>query len=380
MFIPIRTDRPQKHTPWVNYSLIALNVLVHVAFTIRLQPWDLVPYYLDPNQPQTYQYFSYQFLHQGWMHLISNMIFLMAFGSAMEDRFGKIGYLAYYLAGGVLAGLTHCVFSDNYVIGASGSVCAVTGGFLALFPRTHVTIVYFFFFIGAFEVASIILILFQIGQDLFFYFFSASPVAYEAHLGGYLYGFTVGMLLLWTKLLPREPYDMFILISQWRRRQQFKALNKQGQSPWASASWKSAPPGADEAAGELSEQDQQLVELRTAIGKSLANHDPETATHDYLQLLELDGSQVLSEKNQLDVANHLMQKGSYEQAATAYELMLNHYPRYSDRDQVQLILGLIYARYLSRKQRAKELLTAALPELTDPGQKQLAQEVLDEIG
>jgi len=380
MFFPIRTDRPLKTIPWVNYALIAVNVLIHVFITLpQANGTALAPWYLMPNNAGLTQFFSYQFLHLNWMHLISNMVFLYVFGNAMEDRLGRVGYLAFYLAAGVLAGWAHCMTSTAPVLGASGAVAGVTGAFLALFPRTDVTIVYFFFFIGAFEVSSMLLILFQIGQDLFFNFVSGRTVAYEAHLAGYLFGFIVGMSLLMSRLIAREPYDMLSLIERWKRRREFKSITGKGYTPWE-GNKPGDPPRADEPTPEVSEQQKKVMELRARIGKHLADHDHDPAAELYTDLLHLDPRQVLSQQNQLDVANQLMARGQYDQAATAYELFLNTYTKYAQREQVQLILGLIYARYLERKQRAKELLAAALPRLSDPEQKKLARGVLDKIG
>jgi len=380
MFLPIRTDRPLKTVPWVNYALIAANVLIHVFITLPQEhSMSLAPWYLMPNNAGLPQFFTYQFLHLDWMHLISNMVFLYVFGNAMEDRLGRVGYLAFYLAGGVLAGWAHCMTSTAPVLGASGAVSAVTGGFLALFPRTDVTIVYFFFIIGAFEVSSMLLILFQIGQDLFFNFFTTRTVAYEAHLAGYLFGFVVGMALLLSRLLGCEPYDMLSLIERWKRRRQFRALTADGYSPWE-ASRPGDPPRGDAPAPEVSEQQKTIMELRARIGKHLADHEHDPAAELYTDLVHLDANQVLGQQNQLDVANQLMARGQYDEAATAYELFLNTYANYAQREQVQLILGLIYTRYLERKQRAKELLSAALPRLGDAEQKQLARAELDKIG
>src|SRR5690606_9644203 len=102
-------------------------------------------------------------------HLFFNMLFLWVFGNEVEERLGKVGYLAFYLAGGVLAGLAHALPADaGPILGASGAVAGVTGAYLALFPMTDITIILFFF--GAFEVRSIALILFKIAQDAVFHF------------------------------------------------------------------------------------------------------------------------------------------------------------------------------------------------------------------
>jgi membrane associated rhomboid family serine protease len=374
MIFPIRSDRRLEHTPWVNYSLVAANVLIFI--------WSQSPeahvawerYNLDPRNPALYQFITYQFLHAGWMHLLGNMVFLYVFGNSVEDRLGKVGYLAFYLAGGVIAGLGYCMLETAPVLGASGSIAGVTGAYLALFPLSDITIIYFFILIGTFEISSIWLIIFQIGENLVMQLSSREPVAYLAHLVGYAYGFAVGMTLLGTRLLAREPYDLMTMFEQFRRRRQFSALTRQGYQPWqakaAAAAATAAPPDAREA---------RLLERRGQIHEALSIHDGAAAARLYADLLDIDPDQVLNQQSQLDLANQFMADGKHALAAKAYELFLRTYSTYEEREQVQLILGLIYARYLRVKPRAAELLTAALPRLRDPGQRDLATRTLAEL-
>ncbi len=380
MFFPVRSDRRLQHTPWMNYALIALNVVIFLAARsdhgdpIRSGPGaDLDKYLLDPTAPTLLQFITYQFLHADLMHLASNMIFLYVFGNSIEDRLGKLGYLAFYLAGGVLAGLGHALTTDARVLGASGAVAAVTGAYLALFPLSNVTIVYWFvFYIGAFEVSSIVLILFQIGQNMVMHLMGmSSGVAYVAHLSGYLYGFLVGMGLLWVRLLPREPYDLLALIEQRRRRARFRRMTRQGYQPWSHQHDHAAEPEA-----ELTEAQQQSLDLRRAIGAAVGAHNLGQAAELYRRLLELDASQVMSQQQQLDIANQLMSDGHYDTAAHAYELFLNRFGSYAQREQVELILGLIYVRYLDKAERGRELLESALPRLRDDQQRELAEKML----
>lgn len=401
IFFPLRTDRRLKTTPWVNYTLIGLNVLIFLltredvtkataAFqalqqgapgTVAdiLNQYPIIGYYLWPGDMHVYQYFSYQFLHQDWMHLIFNMIFLYVFGNGVEDHLGKIGYIFFYLAAGIVAGLGHALMEANPVLGASGSIAGVTGAYLALFPLSNVTIAYWFLILGSFEVSSMLLILFRVGQDFVFQLLGISNVAYLAHLSGYAFGFAVGMGLLLTRLVPREPYDMLALIEQKRRRSQFKRLTRGGFQPWESGKPSShatadiAKPGQT-----FSPEEQELVELRARIATAIGRGKLPEAARSYAELLKLDSGQVLSEQHQLDIANQLMAERRYDAAATAYELFLNTYKTYRERHHVQLILGLIYARYLDQKQRARDLLGTAIDHLTGDD-KQLAQTVLGEI-
>ena len=111
--IPLRTDVPLRSTPWANYLLIAINVVVFFV-----QRWSFdgelhTPGALDPRDPRLIHYFTYQFLHGSAMHLAGNMLFLYIFGNNVADRIGNVGYLAFYLAGGVAAGIGHLAASGR---------------------------------------------------------------------------------------------------------------------------------------------------------------------------------------------------------------------------------------------------------------------------
>jgi len=410
MFFPIRTDREFKTTPWVNYGLIAANIIVYGFTWQSSQQYALfsgggysiaeifqnapgVGLWLWPDAPNTrlYQFITYQFLHSGPepapilgirlpLHLAFNMLFLYVFGNAVEDRLGKVGYLAFYLAGGTLAGLAHIIDpAAGPVLGASGSVAAVTGIYLALFPMSNVTIAYWLIvFIGSFVVSSVVLILFRVVLDLIFQFSGYGNTAYVAHLAGYLYGFVIGMGLLILRLLPREPYDMLALIEQKRRRSQFKKLSQQGFKPWDHAApGNNDVPRAGQAAAP-SPTDLKIMQARSAVSNAAAEHNLPAAAERYVALLRDHPRQVMPQTTQLDLANQLMADGRYDTAARAYELFLETYRDYSQKSQIQLILGLIYARYLRQPGRAAELLNLARPRL-DASEQALADQALAEI-
>lgn len=398
ILFPTGTDRRLKHTPWVNYTLIAVNVVIFIltanqvalvgeyfyAFEAAVHRGAVIPprpdvlnYYLLPGDGSILQYFSYQFLHANWMHLIMNMVFLYVFGNGVEDRLGKVGYIFFYLAGGVLAGLGHGAVESSPVLGASGSVAAVTGAYLALFPLSNVTIVYWLIFPGRFEISSMILILFQVAQDLLFQFSGVGNTAYLAHLAGYAGGFGFGMTLLLTRILPREPYDMLSLIEHRRRRAQFNKLSRQGYRPWEHNK-PGDPPGKGDGP-KVTDDEKRLMQARSEISAAIADHDLPKAARLYVDLIDREPEQVMTLQHQLDVANQLMSEGRYDASARAYTLFLNAYKSYPDRQQVQLILGLIFARYLNQRQRAKELLNEAVPRLHGE-ELALARQVLAEIG
>lgn len=401
IFFPVGTDRHLRATPWVNYCLIGLNVIIYLftagqvktlAATLRqfaqTPPYYIPPvedlvnhfwifnYYLHPTSPQLHQFFTSIFLHADEWHLIGNMVFLYVFGNGVEDRLGKVGYLAFYLAGGVVAGMGHCMVSPAPVLGASGAVAAVTGMFLALFPMAIVTIVYWMIIFGSFEVSSMVLILFRVILDVLFQLLGIGGVAYTAHLAGYGFGFAVGMTLLLTRLLTREPYDMLALIEHRRRRAQFKRMAAQGYQPWELN--KVSDPSSRDQAAPLSPQQQKLRDKRAQVIRALHQHDLPAAAEHYATLLQEFPDQVMNQQQQLDLANQLMSDRQYGAAANAYELLLSKFNSYSGKAHVQLILGMIYARYLDQPQRARELLSEARKQL-DPDDRAVAEKILDEL-
>lgn len=376
MLIPIRTDNPLRRTPYVNWGLILLNVFAAIAQA--KSPWIQENCALDPVHPQVYQFFTYQFMHGGIGHLLSNMLFLYIFGNNVNDKLGNVAYLAFYLAGGVFAGVTYMFLGSPYpMIGASGSVSAVTGAFLVLLPQTRITVLFFFVLIGIFEIPSLWFILAFFLLDVFNQFApmgfgSGQAVAYGAHIGGSIFGFTVSVFLLWMRLLPRDLFDVVALIDRWNRRRQHRDLVSRGFDPFA-------PTPARERVKPDPKFD-QIQELRATISEAIAHDKLADASQLYVRLLAIDPQQVLSRRTQLDVANELFAKEQYPSAAAAYEAYLQQYTRSNEAiDQVQLMLGLIYARYVPNRPRAKELLTSAVNSLTGEREREIARTELQKM-
>ena len=119
--------------------------------------------------------------------------------------------------------------------------------------------------------------------------------------------------------------------------------------------------------------------MRNRINDTLDGHNLGHAAHLYTKLLQIDADQVMGQQQQLDIANQLMSEGRYDTAARAYELFLNRFRSYHHHEQAELILALLYVKYLDRRQRARELLCSALPKLHDDEQKHLAEQLLKEI-
>src|SRR5438067_8616551 len=238
--IPLRTDSPLRATPWMNWALIAANVLVFVVErALDKMGYGYFSYrmHLNPADPHLWNFFSYAFLHADIIHLLSNMLFLYIFGNNINDRLGHVGYLAFYLAGAIIAGAGFVVAdaSGLPVVGASGAVMAVMGAYLALYPRSNITVLSLLVFVGTFEVPSMYLIIVFFVLDLVGNLAGSVSVAHVAHISGLAFGFGIGMGLLAVKLLPRDPFDFLALVQRWNRRRQYKVLVRQGYNPFAYA-------------------------------------------------------------------------------------------------------------------------------------------------
>jgi len=129
------------------------------------------------------------FLHGGWLHLGFNMLFLWIFGNNVEDHLGKMRYILFYLASGVIATLAHVAIQTQStvpVIGASGAVAGVMGAYLVWFPNARVRTLLFFGLILFVEIkAKYLLLAWLVSQ---FIFNTGGGVAWMAHVGGFVFG------------------------------------------------------------------------------------------------------------------------------------------------------------------------------------------------
>lgn len=379
LLLPIGTDARLRRQPTGNYALIAINVAAFFLADVMQVPFvqaALPP--LNGGVPAMAEYVTYQFRHGDPWHLLGNMMFLWIFGNAVCDRMGSLPYVIFYLAGGVFAGVVFAAFNENSMVGASGAIAAVTTAFLAMFPRVHVTmLLWLLFLVTTIKVPSLFLIVFKIilWDNVLAPSLERgvmSNVAYEAHLGGYAFGFVVSMLLLWTRALPRHQFDLLALWDRQRRR---------GAVAPHYAGHVGARPVVAEQTGSrpLSTLTLSPTErLRSTVLDRLASGDMEAAATAYLELIRQDPGHVLPRGSQLEMANYLAQTERHEEALQAYEAFLDAYPGAADSAQVRLLAGLISSRYLRRFDKAVTHLRNALDGLTIESQRALAlQELRD---
>lgn len=202
-------DSALRRTPYITYGLIAVNVIV---FLIELnggdrfiENWAFIPsrFSNDPtgNMPTL---FTAMFMHGGWMHLFGNMLYLYIFGDNVEDRFGHLPFLAFYLVCGIAA-----TFAQYYVnsgssipnVGASGAIAGVLGAYILMFPHARVDVLVIRQIIS---LPALAVIGFWIVLQLFSGFGSIAltdetadvgGVAYMAHVGGFVAGLVLAFLL-----------------------------------------------------------------------------------------------------------------------------------------------------------------------------------------
>ena len=169
----------------------------------QLRPWADT-FMLTPAHPYLWQFITYAFLHGGFMHIIGNMFFLYLFGNNVNDEFGNLAYLCFYLAGAVFSAIGHILLNSGSatpILGASGAIAAVTGAYLVLFPKTLITIIYWFIIIGTIDIPALYFIglkMIIIDNVIIRY---TPHVAYDAHLAGYAFGIVVSIFLLSTRLI-----------------------------------------------------------------------------------------------------------------------------------------------------------------------------------
>ena len=185
---------------WVTALIIAANAFVFLleleggeAFVKR---WAVIPVRIEHGH-HLITIVTAMFMHAGWLHILGNMVFLWAFGPAIEDAMGRFRYLAFYLTGGVAAMLAQVAGSPGSTVpclGASGAIAAVMGAFIVIYPRDRIrTFVWILIFIRVTYIPAVVLI----GVWFLFQLLSVvgsvatvqtGGVAYLAHVGGFVFG------------------------------------------------------------------------------------------------------------------------------------------------------------------------------------------------
>ena len=203
---PIGDDNSARRTfPLVTYALIALNVIFFIVELLSgdafIEKWAFVPSRFLANPVGDFlTLFTCIFMHAGWLHLGGNMLYLWIFGDNVEDRFGHIIFIIFYLLCGLAATFAQLAFSlESNVpnLGASGAIAGVLGAYIMMFPKGQVKVLQ-----GqrVIPVPALIVIGLWIVLQLFSSIGSIAStaetggVAYMAHIGGFVAGFLLTFL------------------------------------------------------------------------------------------------------------------------------------------------------------------------------------------
>jgi membrane associated rhomboid family serine protease len=225
--IPLRDDQPSFSTPFINYFLIGVNLLIYGweflvgaqsprALNAFVMQFGLVPRHEiamltghSSSNPVAVivPFFSSMFLHASFMHVAGNMLFLWIFGDNVEDFLGHFKYVVFYFISGIVAALTQILLNPTSrlpTVGASGAIAGVLGAYFILYPRARVLV--WFPPIFLFHVPAWLML----GYWFLYQFFSGTVtviaetaqsggIAFWAHVGG----FAAGVILI--KLFPERP-------------------------------------------------------------------------------------------------------------------------------------------------------------------------------
>lgn len=217
--LPLTDDAPCRTFPFVTWLLIAANTAL---FGCHVFGWGLasrtvylelgfIPYewfhgvdIAPANRlPVPLTVFSAMFLHGGWLHLLSNMLYLGIFGDNVEDRLGHARFLGFYLLCGVVAALVHGgVHWESRVplVGASGAIAGILGAYLYFFPQARIrTLLVVFVFVKVLRIPALVVLIYwvclQVVSGLAELDGGGTGVAWFAHLGGFACGLGVAVAL-----------------------------------------------------------------------------------------------------------------------------------------------------------------------------------------
>jgi len=213
--IPLRNNLKNKSFPFINWLLIGINFYFFIvelaipnpkALDSFIAHWAVIPKILWAHPSQhLFSLVTAAFLHGGWLHIISNMLFLHIFGDSVEDRMGHFRYVIFYLLAGIIANGIQAYFtpaSTIPLIGASGAIAGVLGAYFFYYPYSDIeALIPIFFFITIRSVPAFIFLgywfILQTLNSTFSITSMASGhtmggIAFIAHAAGFIAGLIMG--------------------------------------------------------------------------------------------------------------------------------------------------------------------------------------------
>lgn len=223
---PLKNLAKIEGIPFFTYILVAMNVIIFVYIRTKI-PSNLylldfglipnklgVPFDVIPVWEMIYPFFTYQFLHSGYLHLFFNVYFIYIFGGAVENRVGHSRFILLYIFFGIVAGVVQVmsdISSGFPIIGASGAVAGIIGAYLIFYPKEKIKtlfIVIIFVFIRDIPAIVFILAWLIIQLGLLFVDSGGLNIAVYAHIGGFAIGVIVAIFIRVLELLSDTERDI----------------------------------------------------------------------------------------------------------------------------------------------------------------------------
>jgi membrane associated rhomboid family serine protease len=171
--LPLGEQEKVRHTPYVTWTLVAINVVVFFAMLLSSTPFDelVTTYALTPSGYRWWQSITSAFMHAGPLHLVGNMLFLVVFGDNVEDILGPLGFLLLYVVGGLAGDYIMVAYNpgmDIPSLGASGCIATIAGAYALMFFNRAVDmkVILFVFPVATFSVPALFLLFYFFGVDL----------------------------------------------------------------------------------------------------------------------------------------------------------------------------------------------------------------------
>lgn len=370
MLIPVRIHVDYREDYPVTLALIGINLLALIPVLLTsceakmslFLNWGLVP-----SSPHPHNFITHMFMHGGILHFVFNMLFLWLFGKVVESIFGHYRFLLFYFGGGVTAALTHMAIChltgtglDIPMVGASGAIAAVLGVFLIRYYFVKIEMRWFFFFFFFFRMytfhlkAWVFLLGLWFVPQLIFGLLTLgwfTPVAYWAHIGGFVFGAVLGLQM---NLLKEAKSEVLYLKGQgvsWSDDERSRMHLKQsiGASP------KNIRPRLELAqsyitAGNFDEAAKEYVETFDVLYRS---GETEEALRVYDMAFALKHDElVLTEEMEFEVANQCSKYANYELSFQIFEKLHRLRPEHPKTEQILAKLVSLSANKLGQHREA----------------------------
>lgn len=212
LLLPYKVDVHSSRKPYANYlviiAIVAVFALQESYLKGRTAPFVLAGW-------SARGLLGYMWLHNGYLHIIFNLIFLWVFGNAVCAKVGNVLYLPVYIATGLLAAVIHLTFDVRMAVGASGALYGIIGAYFVLYPYNSIKCFFWFLaYLRFFSIAGFWIILLRLAFDIVGAIsgYTEGP-AYFAHIGGFVGGVILAIILVISKLVTRDSMDDAIVRS-----------------------------------------------------------------------------------------------------------------------------------------------------------------------